>query len=87
MKVKINWKEFTVEFKGVYTHKVDRWFNEILYKNSEDWKMNYNNFQLANDYAIEQMTNLSKEQIDELSVEDYNKILEEIVKIKTPSKK
>jgi hypothetical protein len=49
--------------------------------------MNYNNFQLANDYAIEQMTNLSKEQIDELSVEDYNKILEEIVKIKTPSKK
>lgn len=87
MKITINWTEKEVEFKSVYTHKVDRWFNEILYKDAKGWELNYANYQLANDYAIEQMTNLSKEEIDELSVEQYNAILEEIVKIKLPSKK
>ena len=87
MKITINWTEKEVEFKSVYTHKVDRWFNEILYKDSKWWELNYANYQLANDYAIEQMTNLSKDEIDELSVDEYNKILEQIVKIKIPSKK
>lgn len=87
MKITINWTEKEVEFKSVYTHKIDRWFNEILYKDAKWWELNYSNYQLANDYAIEQMTNLSKEEIDELSVEQYNTILDEIVKIKIPSKK
>jgi hypothetical protein len=42
---------------------------------------------LANDYAVEQMTNLTKEEIDELSVDDFNKIIEKIKEIKIPSKK
>ena len=61
MKITINWTEKEVEFKSVYTHKVDRWFNEILYKDAKGWELNYSNYQLANDYAIEQMTNLSKD--------------------------
>jgi hypothetical protein len=42
---------------------------------------------LANDYAVEQMTNLTKEEIDELSVDEFNKIIEKIKEIKIPSKK
>lgn len=87
LNVKINGTEKVVEFKDVYTHKIDRWFNEILYKDSKGWEVNFANYQLANDYAVEQMTNLTKEEIDELSVDEFNKIIEKIKEIKIPSKK
>jgi hypothetical protein len=40
----------------------------------------------ANDYLVKAMTNLNEEQISKLSIDDYNKILAEIDKIKIPSK-
>jgi hypothetical protein len=48
--------------------------------------MNLENIQDANDYLVKAMTNLSDEQIAQLSIDDYNKILAEIEKIKIPSK-
>ena len=48
--------------------------------------MNVENIQDANDYLVKAMTNLNEEQIAELSIDDYNKILAEIEKIKIPSK-
>ena len=48
--------------------------------------MNLENVQDANDYLVKAMTNLNEEQISELSIDDYNKILAEIEKIKIPSK-
>ena len=48
--------------------------------------MNLENIQDANDYLVKAMKNLSDEQIAQLSIDDYNKILAEIEKIKIPSK-
>jgi hypothetical protein len=48
--------------------------------------MNLENIQDANDYLVKAMTNLSDEQIAQLSIDDYNNILAEIEKIKIPSK-
>lgn len=44
------------------------------------------NVQDANDYLVKAMTNLNEEQIEQLSIEDYNKILAEIEKSKIPSR-
>ena len=44
------------------------------------------NVQDANDYIVKAMTNLNEEQVADLSIDDYNKILAEIEKIKIPSK-
>lgn len=97
MKVKINWTDVEVEFKSVYTRWVDKEFQKILFNwvkastsiamNSNQWiDMNLENIQDANDYLVKAMTNLSDEQIANLSIDDYNKILAEIEKIKIPSK-
>jgi DNA repair protein RadC len=48
--------------------------------------MNLENIQDANDYLVKAMTNLNEEQIAQLSLEDYNKILAKIEEIKIPSK-
>ena len=48
--------------------------------------MNIENIQDANDYLVKAMTNLNEEQIAQLSIDDYNKILAEIEKIKIPRK-
>ena len=48
--------------------------------------MNLENIQDANDYIVKAMTNLNEEQIAQLSIDDYNKILAEVEKIKIPSK-
>lgn len=94
MKVKINWADVEVEFKSAYTRWVDKEFQKILFKNVKantnaiaEWvEMNLENIQDANDYLVKAMTNLSDEQIAQLSIDDYNKILAEIEKIKIPSK-
>lgn len=95
MKLKINWADVEVEFKSAYTRWIDKEFQKILFKNvkantstaSTQWvEMNVENIQDANDYLVKAMTNLSDEQIANLSIDDYNKILEEIEKIKIPSK-
>lgn len=97
MKVKINWADVEVEFKSVYTRWIDKEFQKILFNwvkantsfvmNANQWvDMNLENIQDANDYLVKAMTNLSNEQIEQLSIDDYNKILAEIEKIKIPSK-
>lgn len=94
MKIKINWADFEVEFTSAYTRWIDKEFNKILFK---DVKANTNsvwqgidisleNIQDANDYLVKSMTNLNDEQISQLMIEDYNKIIAEIEKRKIPSK-
>lgn len=94
MKVKINWADVEVAFTSTYTRWIDKEFNKILFKDvkantntASQWiDMSLENFQDANDYLVKAMTNLTEEQIEQLSISDYNKILEEIEKIKIPSK-
>ena len=94
MKVKINNADVEVEFKSTYTRWIDKEFQKILFKDvkantstASQWiDMNVENIQDANDYLVKAMTNLNEEQISQLSIDDYNKILAEIEKIKIPSK-
>lgn len=94
MKVKINWADVEVVFTSTYTRWIDKEFQKILFKDVKantnsvsQWvEMNLENIQDANDYLVKAMTNLNEEQIAQLSIDDYNKILEEIEKIKIPSK-
>ena len=94
MKVKINAEEIEIQFNQIYTRWIDKEFQKILFKDVKantstvsQWvEMNLENIQDANDYLVKAMTNLNEEQIAQLSIEDYNKILAEIEKIKIPSK-
>lgn len=94
MKVKINWAEVEVEFTSLYTRWIDKEFNKILFKDVKantntvsQWvDLNLENIQDANDYVVKAMTNLNEEQISQLAIDDYNKIIAEIEKRKIPSK-
>ena len=92
MNVKINWQEKTISFKSIYTRWIDKEFNSIIFKwvkanSSNTWvDLEVNNIQEANDFLVKAMTNLTEEEIQSLSISDYNKILEKIWEIKTPSK-
>ena len=95
MKVKINWADVEVEFTSSYTRWIDKEFNKILFKDVKantntvaQWiDLNLENVQDANDYIVRAMTNLNEEQVEQLMIDDYNKILEEIEKRKKiPSK-
>lgn len=96
MKVIINGAEKDITISNTYTRKIDREYNDILL----DWlkatpqqlqegkiEIAISNGQKANDYLIGAMTNLTAEEIDWLTVEDYEKVLEEVEKTKIPSKK
>lgn len=86
----INGAEFKVIFRNVYTRKIDKEYNRIVFKdmklssNKDDFQIDQGNFQDANDYLVKEMTNLNERQIEELSVEDYNNILGIVQKIKNP---
>ena len=94
MKVKINWADVEITFAPTYTRWIDKEFNKILFKDvkantntATQWiELNLENVQDANDYLVKAMTNLTDEQIEQLSIDDYNKIIAEIEKIKIPSK-
>jgi len=94
MKVKINWADVEITFTSTYTRWIDKEFQKILFKDvkantstASQWlDLNLENIQDANDYLVKAMTNLNEEQIAQLSLDDYNKILAEIEKIKIPSK-
>ena len=95
MKVTINWTEKEIEFKA-YTRKIDREFNDIMFEwmqvtpwqlQTWDFKIDIAKFQKANDFAIVNMTNLTQDELDELSNADYNNVLAEVEKLKIPSKK
>ena len=94
MKIKINGSDVEVVFTSTYTRWIDKEFQKILFKDvkantntvSEWIDLSLENIQDANDYLVKVMTNLSEEQIAQLSIKDYNDILAEIEKIKRPSK-
>ena len=92
MNIKINWQEKVITFKSIYTRWIDKEFNSIIFKwvransNSQWVDLEVNNIQEANDFLVKAMTNLTEEEIWSLSISDYNKILDKIGEIKTPSK-
>jgi hypothetical protein len=45
------------------------------------------NLQNANDWLITQMTNITPDELDEMTSADYNEVLAEVEKIKIPSEK
>lgn len=86
IKVMLNGAEKVVEFKETYTRKIDREFSNLLFwegsVTGKDVSLAPANIQKANDYLIEAMTNLTPEEIDELSVKDFDEILKVVVEIK-----
>lgn len=94
MTIKINGTEMEVTFSEVYTRKIDREFNTILFEGvnfsnvNKDWVFNIDpmNIQRSNDYLIKAMTNLTEKDIDNLDIKDYNEILKKVNEIKTGSK-
>lgn len=94
MTITINGTEKEVIFSEVYTRKIDREFNTILFEGvnfsnvSKDWVFNIDpmNIQRSNDYLIKAMTNLEEKEIDNLDIKDYNEILKKVNEIKTGSK-
>lgn len=95
MKIKINWEEIEVTMTSTYTRWIDKEFQKILFRwvkantntATTQWiDLDMENVQDANDYLVKAMTNLNEEQIEQLSIEDYNKILAEIEKSKIPSR-
>jgi len=96
MKVTINGAEKEITISNVYTRKIDREYNDILLdwlkatpQQLQAWEIEITiaNWQKANDFLITSMTNLTAEEVDWLTVEDYEKVLEEVEKMKIPSKK
>ena len=94
MKVLINGTEKEVIFSEVYTRKIDREFNNIMFEwmlysasqLSAWWvQVDLTRMQKANDFLIVSMTNLSQDELDEMDSADYNKVLAEVEKIKLPS--
>lgn len=90
--MKIGEKEIIIN--EVYTRGIDKEFNRILFEWAKtttiDWKPNFDippmNIQNANDYVVEAMTNLTKEEVQNISLDDYSKILERITEIKNGEK-
>ena len=86
------WKKELVFNK--YTRWIDRDYNikltqGLIIKMPEDWVAQtefewkqMENMQVANDILVNKMTWLSFDEIDDLSLEDYNLIITEITKIK-----
>ena len=93
MIVKINGADKDVIFQKVFTRKIDREYNEILFKNlnaslvqgdKKEISINPTDIQYAQDYLISAMTNLSPEEVDMLAMEDYQKVLDAVNAIKNP---
>lgn len=94
MKITINGSEKEIIFSEKYTHKLDREYNKILFEwtklnsmtatNGVD--INMDNVTKANEYLIVSLTNLTYEELDELTLEEYEAIFKECERIKNPSK-
>ena len=86
IKVMLNGAEKVVEFKEIYTRKIDREFSNLLFGEGsvtgKDVTLAPANVQKANDYLIEAMTNLTPDEIDQLSVKDFDAIMKIVVSIK-----
>ena len=95
VKIMIGTNEKEVNFKDVYTRKMDREYNAILFKGVEsttnskgetDFKIIPTNIHEANDLLIVSITNITKLELDEMSIKDYDTVLEMAQALKTPSK-
>jgi hypothetical protein len=73
------------------TRKVSRMYKSKLFgsnpinpREAQEWNMwiIYAHFEEANDYLVESMTNLTSQEIDNLSQDEFDRILEKINKIK-----
>lgn len=88
--VKIDWADFEVQFKEVYTRGIDLEFSKRLFQSwgvsVEKQTLNPYEIMVAQNYLIEAMTNVPAEKIMDLSDADAKKILERIEKIKNPLK-
>lgn len=96
MKITINGSEKEIELSKIYTRKMDREYNEMCFQwtkvtpsqlSTGSFEVDVTNVQKANDWLITQMTNLSQDELDGMTNDDYNKVWEEIERIKIPSKK
>ena len=58
----------------------------VLENGTKDLSINPTDIQLAQDYLISALTDLKPEEVDELSIEDYQTILEKVSAIKNPPK-
>lgn len=91
MKITIKGKEKEIVFSE-YTRSIDKWYKEILYKDFSIWitegvetsKFNPMTLEEANDYLVKNLTNLTEDELLNLSNQDYMKILEECKKLQTP---
>lgn len=78
-----------------YTRAIDKWFKNILYKDfnigvwdeAQSSKFNPMTLEEANDFLVKSLTNLTDEEIGNLSNADYNAILDECKKLQTPPTK
>jgi len=74
--------------KEFITRKINREYNAILLDGAEVWtdgqfKIAANNAEKGNDYLVMEMTWKSQDEIDDMKQEDFEKLLNEINKIKT----
>jgi len=77
--------------KEFITRKIHRKYNEILLDGAEvgwdgNFKISANNAEKANDYLVMAMTEKSQEEIDNLDQEEFEKILNQINKLRTKKK-
>lgn len=86
----INGTEKEVIINNVYTRKIDKEYNSILFKGTNfgadksQFQINQDNVQNANDYLVKAMSNLTEEEIGELANSDYQDILQMIMEVKDP---
>lgn len=93
MKITIKGTEKEITFKE-YTRAIDKWFKNILYKDfsigvwdeAQSSKFNPMTLEEANDFLVKNLTDLTDEEIGNLSNADYNTILEECKKLQNPPK-
>ena len=94
MKITINGTEKEIQISKVYTRKIDREYTEKMFEwmkvtpqqlQSGNFEVDLGNLQKANDWLITQMTNITPDELDEMTNKDYNELLQEVEKMKIPS--
>lgn len=94
MKITLKIKKKQIEIKDYITRSIDREYQKFIFstdtKLDKDWKPDLSfkmeRVQDAQDFLVEQMTNLSKTEIDDLPKQDYDQILVKVQNMQKPSK-
>lgn len=96
MKVTINGNEKEVIVSTTYTRKIDCGYNDIILEwvkanpsqlENMNIEIDVTRAQKANDFLITEMTNLTAEELENMNMDDYNAVLQEVLKVKIPSEK